>query len=481
MSFRARVIAAVGWTASGRFLGQLVAWAVTFVVIRILSPEDYGLLAMATVLTGFAGLFSEFGLSWALVHARELDTQTLRRAFGLVIAVNGALSAFVFAIAPLVAAFFGEDRLTDIVRVLGIQFLIIAPGVIPDSMLQRNLEFKWRSLVELSSTIAGAATTLGLALTGFGVWSLVYGSLLMAAWRTIGINLAHPFLHSPSFVFRGLGKLFAFGGYVALSKFLMFLYLSADTAIGGRVLGKEQIGYYSVGMNLASLPLLRITVMLNEIAFPAFARLQDERERVGDILLQSVRLLSMFAFPVFWGIAAVAPEIVNVFLGAKWAPAILPLQLLSLVMPVRMIGQLMSPTLQGVGKVKLVVLNQLFACLVMIAAFLVGVQFGIVGLSLAWVIAFPVIFLVNLTTWLPVVRLRATQLLGAMGRSALAGVGMIAAVAGLRSAAGLDGPYALLLLVLVGAASYVALSLAINRDALRGVLLLFRRGSGNQQ
>jgi len=278
-----------------------------------------------------------------------------------------------------------------------------------------------------------------------------------------------------------LGKLFAFGGYVALSKFLMFLYLSADTAIGGRVLGKEQIGYYSVGMNLASLPLLRITVMLNEIAFPAFARLQDERERVGDILLQSVRLLSMFAFPVFWGIAAVAPEIVNVFLGAKWAPAILPLQLLSLVMPVRMIGQLMSPTLQGVGKVKLVVLNQLFACLVMIAAFLVGVQFGIVGLSLAWVIAFPVIFLVNLTTWLPVVRLRATQLLGAMGRSALAGVGMIAAVAGLRSAAGLDGPYALLLLVLVGAASYVALSLAINRDALRGVLLLFRRGSGNQQ
>jgi teichuronic acid exporter len=481
MSFRARIIAAVGWTASGRFLGQLVAWGVTFVVIRILSPQDYGLLAMATVLTGFAALFSEFGLSWALVHARELDTQTLRRAFGLVLVVNGALSAFVFAVAPLVAAFFGEARLTDIVRVLGIQFLIFAPGVIPDSMLQRKLEFKWRSLVELSSTIAGAATTLGFAVAGFGVWSLVYGSLLMAVWRTVGINMAHPFLHLPSFVFRGLGRLFAFGGYVALSKFLMYLYLSADTVIGGRVLGKEQIGYYSVGMSLASLPLLRISVILNEVAFPAFTHIQDERDRVGGYLLQSVRLLSLFAFPVFWGIAAVSPEIVGVFLGAKWEPAIVPLQLLALVMPVRMIGQLMSPTLQGMGKVKLVVVNQLLACVVMTVAFLVGVQFGIIGLSLAWLIAFPAIFLVNLTTWLPIVRLRAAQLLGAMGRSALAGVGMFAAVAAVRSLWSVDGPYALLLYILVGAASYSGLSLAINREALRDVRLLFRRGAGTQQ
>ncbi len=141
----------------------------------------------------------------------------------------------------------------------------------------------------------------------------------------------------------------------------------------------------------------------------------------------------------------------------------------------------MSPTLQGMGKVKLVVANQLLACAVMTVAFLVGVQFGIVGLSLAWVIAFPAIFLLNLTTWLPIVRLRAAQLLGAMGRSALAGVGMLAAVAAVRSLWSVDGPYALLLFILVGAASYSGLSLAINREALRDVRLLFRRGAGTQQ
>jgi O-antigen/teichoic acid export membrane protein len=476
MSFSARIIAGLGWTAGGRFLGQLVAWGVSIVVIRILNPEDYGLLAMAGVLTGFVALFSELGLGWAVVHAREVDTPTLRRVFGLVIAVNGGLTLLLFAVAPLVAAYFGEARLTEIIRVMAIQFLIVAPGVIPDSMLQRDLEFKWRALVELSATIAGGASTLGLALTGFGVWSLVYGSLLAVAWRTVGINLVHPFLHLPRLSFTGMKELFAFGGYVAVSRLFQYLYLQADVIIGGRILGKEQIGYYSVGMHLASLPMQRISAILNEVAFPAFARIQDERERVGGYLLQSIRLMSLFAFSVFWGIAAVAPEIVSVLLGAKWAPAILPLQLLALVMPVRMIGQLMPPTLQGVGKANLVVRNQLLACIVMTAAFLVGVQFGIIGLSFAWVVAFPVVFLANLTTWLSVLGLRAGQLLGAMMRPAIAGAGMFAAVAAIRALGIAGGPYALPLFILAGAASYVLLSLAINREGINEVRSLFRRG-----
>jgi len=477
MTFSARIVAGFGWTAGGRFLGQLVAWCVSIVVVRILTPEDYGLLAMAAVLTGFVALFSELGLGWAVVHAQKVDVPTLRKVFGLVIVVNGALSVLVFAAAPLVAIFFGEDRLTAIIRVIAIQFVIAAPGVIPDSILQRELEFKRRSIVELSSTIAGGAATLALALTGFGVWSLVYGSLLTITWRTIGINLVKPFLHLPSLGFKGLRKMFAFGGYVAVSRVLQYLYIQSDLIIGGRFLGKEQIGYYSVGMHLASLPMQRISGILNEVAFPAFARIQHERERVGSYLLRSIRMLSVFGFSVFWGIAAVAPEIVRVLLGDKWEPAIVPLQLLALVMPIRMIGQLMPPTLQGVGEAKLAAHNQLLACIVLTAAFLAGAQFGILGLSAAWLIAFPVVLLVNLRTWLPVLGLRAGQLLGAMARPAIAGAGMFVAVAAVRSLRVADGPVALLLLILTGAASYAALSLAINRDALSDVRSLFRAGT----
>src|SRR5512144_3239886 len=112
MSFRARILAGLGWTAATRFLGQLVSWAVSIVVMRILSPTDYGLLAMATVLIGFLNLFSELGLGWAIVSAREVDLPTLRKVYGLTLIAHGVLFAFVFFTAPLVAASFGEYRVT---------------------------------------------------------------------------------------------------------------------------------------------------------------------------------------------------------------------------------------------------------------------------------------------------------------------------------------------------------------------------------
>lgn len=475
MSIGRRIVAGFAWTSGGRFLSQLVAWIVSIVVVRILTPSDYGLLAMAVVLTGFIGLFAELGLGWALVQARHVDTPTLRGLFGLVILVNGILFALVFSVAPLVADFFAEPGLIDIIRVLAIKLLIGVPAVVPDAMLQRDLEFKWRSVVELTAAIAGAAATLAFALTGYGVWSLVYGGLVGVTWRSAGLNLIHPFLHPPSFAFRGLGRLFRFGGYVAISRALLYTYLQADMVIGGRFLGKEQLGYYSVGMQLASLPLQRVSAILNEVAFPAIARIQDERERIGSFLVSSIGLLGLFAFPIFWGIAAVAPEIVSVFLGSKWEPATLPLQLLALVMPLRMIGQLMPPTLQGTGKASLAARNQLLACCAMTVAFLVGVRFGIVGLSLAWVLVYPLVFAAQLTTWLPVAGIRARQLMFAIGRPAIAGTAMFAAVAAARILGVSSGPYALLALAVIGAAVYVALSLIVNADAVRDARSLVRR------
>ena len=199
--------------------------------------------------------------------------------------------------------------------------------MIPDAQLQRRLEFKWRSLLALSSSVVQAASTLGLALKGFGVWSLVYGSLIAVAWRVVGINVRSPFLHLPSFAFRGLDKLYAFGGYVVLSRLMGTVTTQADMIIGGRVLGQEQIGYYAVSMELATLPMNRAMAILNTVAFPAVAAIGEDKKRVSNHFLKGIWLLSLVSFPAFWGMASVAPEIVRVLLGAKWEAAILPLQL----------------------------------------------------------------------------------------------------------------------------------------------------------
>jgi O-antigen/teichoic acid export membrane protein len=223
----------------------------------------------------------------------------------------------------------------------------------------------------------------------------------------------------------------------------------------------------------------RVSAILNEVAFPAFASMQDDLERVAYHVLQAIRLTSLCSFPVFWGIGAVAPEIVDVLLGAKWAPSILPLQLMAIVMPLRMIAQLMPPTLQGVGNAKLTARNQLLTCGTMIAAFAIGVQYGIVGLSVAWLAAFPITFLVNLTTWLPALGIQASRVFAAIARPAAASAGMFALV-GLARALGVGhGATALLTLVAIGAVGFVGLSLIVNRDELREAFSMVRRRSGS--
>jgi len=407
-----------------------------------------------------------------------VDVLMLRKVYGLVLIVHLALFALVFLSAPLIADFFDEQRLTAIVRVSGLHFLLIAPSVIPNAMLQRELEFKQRGLIGLAAAAISALATLGLALAGFGVWALVLGTLLTTVLGTVGINILHPFLHWPKIGFAGLGRLFEFGGHVAVSRVLLYVYLQADMIVAGRVLGKEQVGFYSVGMHLASLPLQRVSSILNEVAFPAFSRIQDDRHRVAFHLLQAIRLASLCSFPVFWGIGAVAPEIVGVLLGDKWQPSILPLQLLAIVMPLRMVGQLMPPTLQGVGKARLTAVNQLIACIVMVSAFILGVQFGIVGLSAAWLIAFPVTFLLNLQRWFPALGVPAVAMWAALGKPALASMGMFAVVAGVR-ALGVSGLTGLIVLIAAGAVSYAALSMVVNRSGLREARsLLTRRAKG---
>ena len=477
MSFSSRVLAGLGWTAGSRFASQLLSWTVTIMVMRILNPADYGLLAMATALIAILSMFSDLGLSHAAISSPEVDVPTLRLVFGLALAVNGVLYAVLFIAAPFIASFYGEPRLTLIIRIVGLQFLVEAFAVIPNVMLQRALEFKWRSLIGLITAIVSALTTLGLALNGFGVWSLVLGSIAGTVLSMICLNFLRPFLHLPSFVLKGSRKLFTFGGYVVVARVLGTLYMQADTAIGARVLGPAQIGLYSVGMQLASLPMQRIAGILNSVAFPAFAQIQHQPEVVAHYLQRGLKLLSMFSFAVFWGMAAVAPEIVGVILGPKWGDATLPLQLLALVMPLRMLWQVMPPILLGLGHAKLVAQNHIVAFICMTGAFFLGAQFGIIGLSLAWIIMFPVVFLLNFRTWLPILHMTARSLFGTMTMPLLASGGMVAAVSAARAGTGLTGPISLLLLICVGAASYITLIWLLDREAVNNVRSLLKRAS----
>ena len=482
MTLRAQVLSGIRWTAGARLAAQVFAWAITLVVIRILSPADYGLLAMATVFVSLLSVFHDIGLGAAIVQRPSVEDGLLRQVFGAIVVLHSVLTALLVVSAPLIADFFGEPRLVLILRVLSLQFILGIFTMIPDAMLQRRMEYKWRSLLGVAGVIVGGVTSLLLALAGNGVWSLVWGSLATQLVGVIGLNVLSPFARWPKFAWQGMQPLVRFGGELTAAQVLWVVYSQSGTVIAGRLLGKEMLGIYSVAMHLAELPIQRIAGLINKIAFPTFARMQDDAAKVRETVLAGTRMLSFIGFPVLWGISSIAPEIVEVILGAKWASASLPLELLALVMPIRLVSYFLPNAVQGIGRSDILLRNTMWSTLIVPPLLFLGAQHGgVVGLSVAWLVALPIAFLQNTRRNLPVIGLSLSQFLRAMLPAALAGLVMYSAVLGTRAILPTPQPGVIRLLALIfaGVVGYAIGSWLLNRRGIaevRRFLLLVALG-----
>lgn len=475
MKFGNEIVRGLKWTAGAKFASQLITWGITIFVMRLLAPADYGLLAMASVFLALLGMFAEIGLGPALVQQAETSLQKQRQAFGLILLMNLALFVLLNAAASLIALFYAEPKLTDVIRVMSLQFLLIPFSVIPEVLLQRRLDFKYRSLSDLGSTVIGSVATLILAVSGFGVWSLVIGNLAGFFFRAVFFNIVAPFRAWPSFSLQGMRSTLAFGGNVTGSKFLWFLYTQADTVIVGRVLGGEVLGVYSVALHLASLPVQRITGVLNQVAFPAFSRFQHDRELIAAQLLKALSLIALIAFPILWGMSAVAPELIVVLLGPKWTEAILPMQILTLIMPFRAVVGFLPSVTDAIGKPEIGFSNALLACIVMPIAFLIGAQWGIKGVALVWLLVYPVVLAVNVHRIVRALALSPRKIFVGLRPALLCAAGMYVSVAALRYFAGakIDLHSALFIEIACGAFTYIALTLALNPNAVSQVRSVF--------
>lgn len=474
MSLRGEVLHSLKWLAGARFAGQLIAWAITLVVIRILKPADYGLFAMAGIMIGFAALFREMGLYTAMVQKRDLAKRQVEQAFGFLLVVDCCIYVVVFLLAPLLAHFFGDARLTNIVRVLGIQFPLAAVGVVQDAMLSRRMAFKRKSLANLAITMSNGVTTLAFALAGAGVWALVYGNLAGSIVRPVALTVAARYWCRPRFSRHGMGGMLRFGGFVTGGSLMWYVYSQADIFIIGKLLGKEILGFYSVAMELATLPMRKVGELLNQVGLAAYSSIQNDMPLLRSHYCKALRVLSILAFPVFWGISSVAPDLVEVVLGKRWERAALPLQLLGFMMPVRMIGHAGTGTLSAIGKPQLGTLNVFVSLIIMVPAFFIGTWYGgLLGATLVWVIVYPLVRLLQLRISLPALGLRLHDYLWPMAGPAAGAAIMYIAVIAVREQLGAhiqNDLAALIVMVGVGAMVYIAFMWSVRRKDCRELI-----------
>jgi teichuronic acid exporter len=431
VSIERKAISALKWATAAKLIVQLASWAGTLVVVRLLTPEDYGLMAKVAVVCAIAGAIAELGLGAAIVRSSSIARDDLRKIFGVSLLFGAAMTTAVAAAAPLFSLLFREPRLTWPIAVASLQIIISAVALIPSALATRDLSFRRLSSIEMIAGVISVATTLLLALSDMGVWALVLGNLFGAIVRSAALLAVGERVWA-TFSLRGIGEHLRFGLTVAGNRLSYFIVVQSDVLIGSMFLSTVEIGRYAVALQLATLPMAKVMGTINQIALPAVARQQDDRSRVLWSVLRSIGLISLIAFPTLWGISAVAPELVSVLLGAKWLESVPALMILPLIVPIRMICSVLFTTSLALGNRRLDLRNTILNLILLPSGFFIGAHWGVVGLCSAWLVSVPVAYSFSVPAVMRFIGVRSLYLVRECGAPALAAGLMYAAVAGLR-------------------------------------------------
>ena len=427
-SLRDLVRSAVIWRSGTQILGQIITWASTFLVIRILDPSDYGLYAMAAVILNLLSLINGFGIANAAIREGDLRPHTIRQVFGMLVLLNAGLATLQFAAAGLIADYFGQPMVADLLRVQCLLYLWNPFLALSYALLSRKMDFRSQAQANLASAVVGATVALAGASLGMGVWALVAAPLVMFGTRAALTTIAARAFYLPSFDFAGSGHLAKYGVTVLGGSFAWFVATQTDILLGGRLLSAAELGFYTTALFLTQMFVTKFVPPINEIAFAAFARIQNDPEAVAHSFLKAVRIVFLAAMPFCLGMSAVAEPMVAVLLGEKWAEAAPVVFFLGLAMPFMGMQVVFGPAVSAIGRPGITTQTSIIAAILLTASYAVGLQWGMIGLAASWLVGYPLLIACSARLCLPVLGVRARDYIAALAPPVAAGLLMWAGV-----------------------------------------------------
>jgi O-antigen/teichoic acid export membrane protein len=391
-----KTLTAIRWSAFARISAQLLSWLSTIIVIRLLSPDDYGVMAMAMAAYTILAVFSEMQLASGIVQAKELSTAQLKQVLGLLTVLNFSLILILIAIAPFVARYFREPTVTIVMVVLSGTFLIMPWSNLASSILSREMRFRGKSIVDLGASVVQALLALLFAWLGFGVWALVIPIVCRAFVVGLGCCIVAKPPLIPVFRVSEIREIIRFGIFITGATLVWMAYQNIPVISGGRFLDTGSVGVYSVAFTLALVPISKVMPIIYQVVFPAFSRLNNSGVSVKYHILRMFRIIGFVTFPTFFLVGLLSQDLVDIFLGESWSQVGQPLRLLCIVMPFYAIIMLVSPVVRALGHRSLFFWNECVMFSVILLSSIIFARQGVIGLSLIWVTGIPVALLLIL-------------------------------------------------------------------------------------
>lgn len=322
MSLKHKVVIGVLWSLLEKFTAQFSGFIVTLVLARLLTPDDYGTVALLTLVINISAVLLSCGFGQALVQKKNADDLDFNSVFYLSIGVSVVLYGTLFVLAPAVARFYSRPELVSLLRVLALTLPLNAIGGVQSAELSRKLLFNLSFRISWTRFVVTAMTGLSLALLKFGPWALVMSTVLgcvanvIASWKFIGWR--------PSLMFswQRLGGLFSFGWKFSASWFLSVIYENIQGMIIGRVYTPADLAFVAKGRQIPNLAITAINGTIGTVTFPAMAQLQDEKDRVRFAMRKMIQCTTFVTFPMMFGLAVCARDVIPIFFGEQWGASV---------------------------------------------------------------------------------------------------------------------------------------------------------------
>ena len=377
-----KVSRGVGWNYLSYGLSKTISLVTVSILAHLLTPDSFGVVALATLAIEYLSIFNDFGLATALIQRRDDLEEASNIVFTINLIVSISLTIITFFISPWVAAFFREIELIPILRWLGLSFTLNALGSVHKARLQREMQFGRKLVPEVGNNIVKGIVSIGLATAGYGAWSLVYGQLSGLAISTILLWIVIPWIPQLTLITKTAIQLFNYGFSIMADKALTIFGDSFDYFLIGRFFTSASLGIYTLAYKLPELLVITTLNVLAGVFFPAFSTIQDQPEALKKSFLTTTKYVQLIVTPVCLGMIVAADPIIRVAFGIQWLEAIPLMQILSMYTLVLSIGYHAGDVYKAIGRPDILIKLSIPILIIRIIAIWIGAQQGLMGVAL---------------------------------------------------------------------------------------------------
>lgn len=309
------------WSAIERFGAQGIQFVFGILITRILLPEDYGLVGMVLIFMAIGQTLVDSGFGSSLIWKKKPTQADYSTVFYFNITISLFLYLLFFILAPVIANFYDEPQLINLIRVLCLNFIILSFSLIQQVVLQKKVDFKLLAFINVAGSLIAGIIALYLALKGFGIWAIVIQILAKSFFTSLFLWIFNKWRPLFVFSFVSLKVLFSYGSKLTVASLIYTVFQYFYFNVIGKLFPVASLGFYTRAVQLQEFPVKTIGSVFNRVVFPVFSTIQNDNERLKNALRKTLKTMVFFTFPILFGLIAISDQLIEVVLTEKWLPA----------------------------------------------------------------------------------------------------------------------------------------------------------------